>query len=66
MEKLDGALCQLIVLYTNYFIFQFSHLHTFYKQNNIKIKHSTKVIFKFSTIMEHVNVLLWTHMGHKE
>ena len=27
----------------NYFSFQFSYLHTFYKANNIKTKHSTKV-----------------------
>ena len=32
-----------IVLYTNYFNFQFSYLHTFYKPNNIKIKPRTKV-----------------------
>ena len=34
---------ELIVLYTNYFNFQCSYLHTFYKLNNIKIKPSTKV-----------------------
>ena len=43
MEKLDTALCQLIVLYTHYYNFQFSDLHTFYKPNNIKTKPSTKV-----------------------
>ena len=32
-----------IVLYTNYFNFQFSYLHTFYKPNNIKTKPSTNV-----------------------
>ena len=32
-----------IVLYNNYFNFQFSYLHTFYKPNNIKTKLSTKV-----------------------
>ena len=36
MEKHDSA--QQIVLYNNYFKFQFSHLHTFYKPNNIKRK----------------------------
>ena len=43
MEKLDSALCQWVVLYTNYLRFQFSYLHTFYKKNNIKTKSSTKV-----------------------
>ena len=43
MEKLDSAFCLSIVLYTNYFNFQFSYLHTFYKPNNIKTKYSTKV-----------------------
>ena len=55
------------MLDTNYFNFRFSYLHPFYKPNNIKTKPSTKVklIFKFSTIMEQINVPLWTHMGHK-
>ena len=58
--------CLRIVLHTN-FDFQFSYLHTFYKPNNIKTKPSTKVktIFKFSTIMEQINVPLGTHMGRK-
>ena len=46
MEKLDNVDCvneKRIVLYTNYFNFQFSYLHTFYKPNNIKTKPSTKV-----------------------
>ena len=43
MEKLDSALHLWIVLYTNYFNFWFSYLHTFYKPNNIKNKASTKV-----------------------
>ena len=48
MEKLDGALCEWIELYTSHFIyfnihFHFSYLHTFYKPNNIKTKPSTKV-----------------------
>ena len=58
-----------IVLYTNYFNFQFYYLHTFYKPNNIKTKPSTKVIFKlifkFSTIKGQISAPLWTHMGHK-
>ena len=48
MEKLDNAFCQCIVLYTHYFNFQFSYLHTFYKPNNIKTKPSTKVKSYFS------------------
>ena len=43
MEKLDSALCQLIVPYTNYLSFQFSYVHTFYKPSNIKTTASTKV-----------------------
>ena len=48
MEKRDSGLCEWIVLYTNYFSylnihFQFSYLQTFYKPNNIKSKHSSKV-----------------------
>ena len=48
MAKLDSALYHRIVLYTNYskysnIYFQFSHLHKFYKPNNIKTKPSTKV-----------------------
>ena len=49
-----GCANEWIVLYINYFNFQFSYLHTFYKLNNIKAKPSTKVIFKlifkFSTV----------------
>ena len=43
MEKLDSALYQCTVLYTNYFNFQFSYLHTFYNPKNIKTKPSAKV-----------------------
>ena len=43
MEKLHSALYQRIVLYTNYFNFQFSYVHTFYKPKNIKSKPSIKV-----------------------
>ena len=67
MEKLDSALYQCIVLYTNYFDFQFSYLHTFYKQKTLKpsLAQNLKLIFKFSTIMRQINIPLWTHMGHK-
>ena len=69
MEKFDSALCQWIVLYTNYFNFQFSYLHTFYKPSNIKTKPSTKVtfkpVFKFNTIKGQISAPIWTHMGHK-
>ena len=68
MEKLDSALCQWIVLYTNYFNFQVPDLYTFYKPKKIKTKPSTKVTkltFKFSTIMGQIIIPLWIHMGHK-
>ena len=55
MGKLDSALYQWILLYTNYFNFQLSYLHTFYKPNNIKTKPNTKLklIFRFSTLKRH-------------
>ena len=67
METLDSTFCLSTVLYTNYFNFQFSYLHTFNKPNNIKTKLSTKLklIFKFSTTRGQINVPLWTQMGHK-
>ena len=67
MEKLDSTLCQWIVLGTNYFNFQFSYAHIFYKPNNIKTKPNTKVRFrfKFSTTKGQINVPLWSQMGHK-
>ena len=67
MEKLNSALYQGIVLYTNYFNFQFSDLHTFYKQKTLKpsLAQNLKLIFKFSTIMRQINIPLWTHIGHK-
>ena len=43
MEKLDSALYQCIVLYTNNFNFRFSYLHKFYRPKNFKIKPCTKV-----------------------
>ena len=56
-----------VVLYTNYFNFQFFYLHTFYKTNNIKTKPSTKVktYIEISPIKGQINVPLWTHMGQK-
>ena len=55
-------------IYTNHFNFRFSCLHTFYKPNKVKTKlaQKLKLIFKFNTIMEHINDPLWTHMGHKQ
>ena len=52
MDKLDSALCQWNVLYTHYFNFQFSYLHAFYKQNNIKSKPQTKINFYFQIYKE--------------
>ena len=58
-----------VLLYTNYFNFQVSYLHAFYKPNNIKSKPSTKVIFKlifkFSTLKGQISAPLWTQIGHK-
>ena len=66
MEKLNSAL-SINVLYTNYLSFQFSDLHTFYKPNNIKTKPTTKAKTYIQIyIMVHINVPLWTHMGHKQ
>ena len=56
MEKLDSAFGQWIVLYTHYFDFQFSYLHTFYKSNNIKTKPSTNV--KSADLQ--INIPPWT------
>ena len=44
MKKLNNALCQLIVLHTNYLNSKFSYLHKFYKTNNIKAYKSFKPI----------------------
>ena len=52
METLDSALCQWIVLYTHYFNFQFSYLHTFYKPNIIKTKPSTKAEYYFEIYLD--------------
>ena len=67
MEKLDSALCLWTVLYTNYFNFQFLIFIHFTNQITLKpsLAQKLKLIFKFSTIMEQINVPLWTHMGHK-
>ena len=48
MGKLDSAFSQWIMLYTHYFNFQFSYLHTFYKPNNIKTNSGTNVKSYFS------------------
>ena len=32
---------------------------------NPSLTQKLKLIFKFSNIMEQINVPLWTHMGHK-
>ena len=48
MEELGSVFSQWIVLYTDYFNFQFSSLHTFYKPDYIKTNSSTKVKSYFS------------------
>ena len=67
MKNLDSALCQWIVLYTNYFNFNFLIFIHFIKQLTLKpsLARKLKIIFKFSTIKGQINVPLWTHMGHK-
>ena len=69
MEKLEkwivsmNELCYiLIILIFNFLIF----IH-FTNQITLKpsLAQKLKLIFKFSTIMEQINVPLWTHMGHK-
>ena len=46
MEKIDSALCQWIALYTRYFNFQFSYLHSFSIFNFLISIH-----FQFSTFL---------------
>ena len=67
MEKLDSALCLSTVLYTNYFTFQFLIFIHFTNQITLKprLPQKLKLIFKFSTTTEQINVPLWTHIGHK-
>ena len=65
MEKLESVLCQWIVLYSNYFNFLiFIHF-----TNQIRLKPSQaqklKLIFKFRTIKDLINVPFWIHMGYK-
>ena len=52
----------LIILIFNFLIF----IH-FTNQKTLKpnLAQKLKLIFKFSTIMRHINVPLWTHIGHK-
>ena len=45
MEKLDSALCQWIVLYTHYFNFHFSYLHTFYKPITLLHESATERVY---------------------
>ena len=56
------------MVYPNYFDFQFSYLHTFYKPNNIKTEpaQKLKLIFKFSTIKGQINVPIWPIQGIKD
>ena len=58
-----NELCYILIISIFNFLI-FKHL-----TNQIILKPSLaqklKLIFKFSTIMEQINVPLWTHMGHK-
>ena len=68
MEKFDSELCQWIVLYTNYFNFEFSYLHiNFTNQLTLKpgLAQKLKLIFKFIIIKGQINLPRWTQMGHK-
>ena len=67
MEKLDSALCLWTALYTNYFNVQFLIFIHFTNQVTLKpsLAQKLKLIFKFSTITEQINVPIWTHMRHK-
>ena len=67
MEKLDSALynelCYILIIS----ISNFFYLHTFYKPKTLtpSLAQKLKLIFKFSRIMEQINIPLWTHMGHE-
>ena len=69
MEKLDSALHCVYELCYILIISIFNFLIFIHFTNQITLKPSLaqklKLIFKFSTIMEQINVPLWTHMGHK-
>ena len=63
MRLVNCELCYII------FISIFDFLIFIHCTNETALKPSlaqkSKLIFKFSTIMEQINVPLWTHMGHK-
>ena len=67
MEKRDSALCQELCYTLIISIFDFLIFIHFTNQITLKpsLAQKLKLIFKFSTIMEQINVPLWTHMGHK-
>ena len=55
------------MLYTHYFNFQFSYLHTFYKPNNIKTKAGTRIKSDFSIKLDKLTDKYSTldmHVGH--
>ena len=62
MEKIDSALCQWIALYIHYFNF----LILMHSTNQITLQQSLlNLIFRVSSTKRHINIPLWTHMGHK-
>ena len=67
MEKLDSALCLKLCYILIISMFNFIFIH-FTNQITLKLSlaQKLKLIFKFSTMMEQMDVALWTHMGHKE
>ena len=58
-----NELCYILIIS----IFNFLIFIHFTNQITLKLSlaQKLKLIFKFSTIMEQINVPLWTHMGHK-
>ena len=58
-----NKLCYILIIS----IFNFLIFIHFTNQITLKpsLAQKLKLIFKFSTIMEQINVPLWTHMGHK-
>ena len=58
-----NELCYILIIS----IFNFLIFIHFTNQITLKpsLAQKLKLIFKFSTIMEQINVPLWTHMGHK-
>ena len=56
----------LIISIFNFFIFiHFTNQIALKPKQKLNLAQKLKLIFKFSTIIELINVPLWTHMGDK-